>query len=103
MEQFNVINYDFNKQKFESYDVIPYFMECYNRAKNKPKTFKQFKEFIKSESLYQFWARCQYEIILLDWPCQKHSEKWDIHDQILMNLDTITRIIMKSINKYGSR
>ena len=95
MQSFNVINYNFNKQKFGAYNVMPYFIRCYEEEKKKPKTFEEFKQFIKKESRYQFWGRCEYEIILVDWPCQKIEEKWDVYDQIMMNLDIITDIVMK--------
>lgn len=124
MKQFNVINFNFNAKKFESYDVIPYFVRTYNDRVEKfheinfeasmsktqkefdeyknaleywkiPVSFHEFKKFIQDEARYQFWARCEYEIILVDWPCQKTEEKWDIYDQIMMNLDIITQIVME--------
>lgn len=126
MKQFNVINFDFNAKKFKAYDVIPYLVRKYNERvttceeleaelKNAtseteinlyidslkywkvPVTFDEFKEFIKSESQYQFWSRCEYEIILVDWPCQKTEEKWDVYDQIMMNLDIVTQIVMEEV------
>lgn len=100
MQSFNVINYDCNRQKFIAYDVIPYLVGAYkeykeNKYKNAPETFEEFKKFIKDESMYQFWSRCEYEIILVDWPNQKHEEKWDVYQQIIMNLDIITKIVME--------
>ena len=62
------------------------------------KALEDFKQFVKDESMYQFWGRCEYEIILVDWPCQRHEEKWDVYQQIIMNLDTIVEIIMKECN-----
>lgn len=126
MKQFNVINFDFNAQKFVAYNVIPYFVreyheqiERYNAAKLEleeaktedeikiaksnldywkvPVTFDEFKQFIKDRAQYQFWSRCEYEIILVDWPCQKTEEKWDVYDQIMMNLDVVTRLVVESI------
>jgi hypothetical protein len=41
-----------------------------------------------------FWSRCEWEIILMDWPCQRHEEKWDVHRQISMNIDIIVDILM---------
>ena len=128
MKQFNVINFNFNAKKFEAYDVIPYFVRAYNEqvegcntarleleaakteeeieiAKSSldywkiPVTFDEFKDFVKKESQYQFWSRCEYEIILVDWPCQKTEEKWDVYDQIMMNLDTVTKILMECVDK----
>lgn len=124
MKQFNVINFNFNAKKFEAYDVIPYLVreyyeqiERYNTAKLEleaaktegeikiaksnldywkvPQTFDEFKQFVKDRAQYQFWSRCEYEIILVDWPCQKTEEKWDVYDQIMMNLDIVTQIVME--------
>lgn len=103
MEKFNVINYNINRQKFEAYDVMPYLIECYKKEKKKPKTFEEFKKFIKDESMYQFWSRCEYEIILVDWPCQKVEEKWDVYDQIMMNIDILTNLIMEECKKRKKR
>ena len=97
MKKFNVINFDFNNNKFIYYDIIPYLVHCYEKEKNKPKTLKEFKEFIERKSLQQWWSRCEYEIILKDWPCGKTEEKWDIYDQIIMNLDIITNLLMKTV------
>lgn len=97
---FNVINFEFNSKKFEAYDVMPYFISCYKTVKRKkecPKTFEEFKEFIKSKSIYMYWSRCQYEIILVDWPCQETSKKIDVHEQIMMNIDLITEVLMKNV------
>lgn len=124
MKQFNVINFDFNAKKFEAYDVIPFFIQkykdrvdtCYQLEQDLQKAtseqerslyvdalkywkvpvgFDEFKKFVKSEAQHQFWSRCEYEIILVDWPCQKTEEKWDVYDQIMMNLDIITQIVME--------
>lgn len=128
MKQFNVINFNFNAKKFEAYDVIPYLVQEYyeqierhNTAKLEldaakteqeikiaksnldywkvPVTFNEFKEFVKSKAQYQFWSRCEYEIILVDWPCQKTEEKWDVYDQIMMNLDIVTKILMECLEE----
>lgn len=106
MEQFNVINYNCNAKQFERYDVIPHLVDEYNSLKKDkvrrkykplPVTFEEFKKFVKDESHYQWWGRCEYEIILVDWPCQCHEEKWDVHQQVMMNLDHITELVMKSV------
>lgn len=99
IKSFNVIYQNINTQKFEPYDVIPYFIDEYKElnSKSRPKTFEEFKEFIKKESLYMFWARCEYEIIIAGWPNKETQEKWDIHRQIMMNIDIVTRLVMESI------
>lgn len=103
MNSFYVINFDINRKIFEKYDVIPYLVRAYKELKKRktlqnhyplPTTFDEFKEFVKRESRYQFWCRCEYEIILKDWPCGMTEEKWDVHMQIMMNLDHVTQTLM---------
>ena len=104
MKTFNVIIYDTNHKKFVPYNVIPYFIHAYHELKEKkykklPETFEEFKKFVKDEGMYQFWSRCEYEIILVDWPCQKVEKKIDVWNQIEMNLDLVTKIVMEEITK----
>lgn len=99
MKSFNVINYDFNNRKFEAYDIMPYLIDCYQKSKHKPTTFEEFKEFVLSKSLYQWWSRSEYEIILVDWPCEKDWKKIDIYYQITLNIDIITEILIENIHE----
>ena len=99
VKEFNVCIYDCNRKKFVTYDIIPYLLRVYNEKEKKPTTFEELKTFVKDESMYQFWARCEYEISLVDWPCQELSKKIDVYEQIKMNLDTITNILINSIEE----
>ncbi len=90
---FYVIVWDCNSQVFKPYDIIPYLLKCYKGSKDKPKTFDDLKKFIEKQSMYMWWSRCEYEIILKDWPSGDKSEKWDIHKQVMMNINTIANII----------
>lgn len=96
MKPFYVIWQNFNAQKFEPYDIMKYLVRQYTEAKKKPKTFEEFKVFIKKEALHMYWGRCEYEIILAGWPNQDTQEKWDIYQQIMMNIDVITEILMEN-------
>jgi hypothetical protein len=116
MKSFNVIHYNINAKKFEAYDVIPYLVRAYNEQVEKhkefpndkywkvPVTFEEFKKFVQSESQYQFWSRCEYEIILSDWPPSNPpvEEKWDVYDQIMMNLDIVTTLLIENIKENQS-
>lgn len=99
MKQFNVIVEEINSRKFVPYDVIPYLNRCYQEKKDKPKTFEEFKTFIEKESMYQWWSRCEYEIILKDWPNGGIEKKIDVHQQVMMNIDIITEILMEEVTK----
>ena len=115
---FYVLMWDFNDDVLIHYDVMPYLRDCYKervkmdkkylRRKNcdtesksykkyykTPATLDEFKEFIKAESMYQYWSRCQYEMIVHGWPVRKNDYKIDIHEQIMMNIDIISDIFLK--------
>lgn len=97
---FYVINENINAKEFEKYDVMPYLIRCYDevkRKKTKPTTFDEFKEFVKDNSTYMYWARCQYEVVLQSWPCGNHDKKIDVHWQLMMNLDLVTRLLMENV------
>lgn len=98
---FYVINESINEQTFAPYDVMPYLVGCYKETKKdkRPITFDEFKEFVKSKSMYMYWSRCEYEIILLDCPNQKKHKKIDVHWQIMMNIDLATEILMRNVLK----
>lgn len=100
VKSFNVILYDPNKNRFVQYDVIPYFINCYKeKKKDKPKTFEEFKKFVQARSQYMYWSRCQYEIILSDWPCGETTYKLDVHEQIMNNIDLVTILVMNNVTK----
>lgn len=97
---FHVIYYNINTNKFEPYDIMNYLINCYTSIKNsesKPKTTDEFKDFINKNSQYMFWARCQYEIVLKDWPCGIKEKKIDIYWQIMHNIDIITHVLMLNL------
>lgn len=101
INKFNVILWEINSKKFIPYDVMPYFIREYksSKQKTKPKTFDEFKQFVKAKSLYMYWARCEYEILLSDWPNHSDTMKVDVHWQIMMNLDLVTKILMDNVTK----
>lgn len=98
--EFNVIIYNPNKEAFEPYNVIPYLLDQYKkiRPKNrKPTNKEEMITFIEAESRYQWWARCQYEVIISDWPTETTKEKWDIHKQVMMNISAIADALLKMV------
>ena len=104
IKEFNVIIHNPNSNKFEKYNVIPYFINCYKAQKgNKPVTYNEIRSFVISKSMYQFWARCQYEVILSDWPCGKTNHKLDVHEQIMNNIDIVTKIVIDNLPKKRTK
>lgn len=96
---FNVLIWNFNTQTIEEYNVIPYFVRKWKEEKDKSKfkSFDDIKEFVRSKSLYQFWSRCEYEMIVKGWPITKREIKLDVHEQIMMNLDLVTQVFINTI------
>lgn len=112
---FNVLRWDFNGDRLVHYDVLPYLRRCLEarkkrsktkryqkyaekdpkikRALGMPGTWEELKEVVKVESQYQFWGRSEYEMILTGWPPGKNDYKLDVHEQIMMNIDTVTDIL----------
>ena len=94
-KHFNVVDYNANEHKFVSYDVLPFFVEKYNRIKRgRPITFDDFKEMILSESFRQFYGRHEFEFDLVKSHCQKTV---DVDWQIRNNLDLITEMVMEQV------
>lgn len=103
MKPFNVIWFNFNGSEFESYNIMLYLVNRYKEYKEKDRlnTRDDIKEFIKTTSMYMWWGRCEYEIILEDWPCNEVHKKVDIYWQIMLNLDIIVDIFIENINYKG--
>lgn len=97
--EYNVCRFEPNSKEFITYDVIPYLKEQYDESRDKPVTYDEFKQFVEKESRYQYWSRCQYEIILSDWPGESIKRKVDVHQQIMMNLDIVTNVLMEKIRE----
>lgn len=95
MKHFNVIIESSNQ--FKPYDIIPYLIECYKKQKDKPKTFEEFKKFIKSCGMYRWWSRCEYEIVLQSWPTGRLEQKIDVYQQLMMNIDLVVEIVMDEV------
>ena len=118
MKQFNVIIE--NNGKFEPYDIMQYLKNSWydftksikeygeNDWYKYPKTLEEIKAWVKRTLKYQYWARCEYEIIISTWPSYTNSKgeeiirkdksrKIDIYDQCEMNIDTITELFIGEI------
>lgn len=98
MRKFNVIVEDHGR--FVPYDIMEYLLDRWKETYIKPYNFEEIREFIKKEAMYQWWARCQYEIIISDWPPSGKEEKWDVYKQIKMNLDNIVILFMENLKDY---
>lgn len=110
MIEYRVVIWNFSTDRVEHYNIMPYL---YRRLEEKRKkkqitledlTLERLKEFIDNESKYQFWARCEYEVILSSWPPRENGRKhkMDVYEQIHMNLDNIAKLMYDDLQKGNS-
>lgn len=114
--EYKVLMWDVNANTIKWYNILSYIKECwdektvesirqYRNAKRRkdpgdlsiycmPNTFEGIKAFILKECQYQFWSRCQYEIMVDGFPESNKPEKIDVYDQIEANIDVITTIFI---------
>lgn len=78
VQVFNVLWLNFSTKKVEYYDILPYFRDCWKDKRYRDevkviKSFDQLKEWIIGKSRYMYWARCEYEFLIANWPfgCKK--------------------------------
>lgn len=115
MRQFNVIIEDMGK--FVPYDMMPYLKRVWDNFRKKavkkqdkledgdywkyPETKEEIRKWVEREIKYQYWARCEYEIILSSWPprTEEKGKKIDIYEQCMMNIDLIVQLFTEDIYK----
>lgn len=96
---FYAIDDDVNSRVFTKYNVMPYFIRCYDkvrRKKNCPKTYEEIRKFLEGNSMYMFWSRCQYEVILKSMKTER-ERKIDVHNQIMNNFDLLVHLFMYNL------
>lgn len=105
MEKFNVITWDVNTKEIVLHDILPYFRRQYQKLKkeDRPVTKDQWVRFIEDHGKYMYWARCEYEILISQWPPHPDPDKnkhikIDVWDQIESNLSVIINILMSEVN-----
>lgn len=121
--EFYVLRWDFNTDRLEHYDVLPGFRAALKERKAAWKKYKASKrfakdvetgmisedalkryykypenlgeltDFIRNESAYRYWGKCEHEMIVHGWPVEKDDYKLDVHEQLMMNLPVIAKIL----------
>lgn len=100
MMTWNVYMGNFNSGRIETYNIFrnaAFREDCQKIVKKYRKTFKAdgtfdrktFAEEIRRELMYYFWSKYEWEVIIDHWPHsdQRHAEKVDVYDQVMLNWD----------------
>lgn len=64
--KWNVINYNINRDQMETLDIFKHykFDEFVHKHLKKCKTKEEFADKLRSELMYYFWSKAEYEIIV---------------------------------------
>ena len=100
MLKYNVWIYNINRQKMKVFNVFEHYgflRGIKNILLEKNSSIKDFSEQLKTEAMYYFWAKAEWEIVIQPWcGCQdveKAAEKIDVYDQLIINWDTFVKYI----------
>lgn len=88
MLEWNVLMSDFNLKGIKEFNVFDHwrFLEdCQKNARNNAKDFAKFCDKLHDDLLCYFWGKCEWEIIVSDWPLGQCDEKYDVYDQVMLN------------------
>lgn len=86
---------DINKKRIKVYNIFEHkdFMEDCDDAwkdyKNEHHDFSKFKKDIESDLMYYFWCKCEWEIVLSNFPPSDsfQKKKIDVYQQVKINWD----------------
>lgn len=113
---------NFNNGEVEKYDIMPaLYNEIYDDDGNISPNFcvydskfnrlpvdsiEKLYEFVDNELRYHFWAKCEYEFIVIDWPYKTDCEdvinnnravKIDVYEQLKPNMHNIVNLLWEEI------
>lgn len=65
--QWKVYYHDFNRNRIDPYDLFVHgkFPEYIRKHIEKCKTKEEFADKVKSELMYYFWSKCEWEVLLV--------------------------------------
>lgn len=93
MLNWNVYIENINAGRIDVFNIFDYgggcLVEKLKTLKDKCETKEEFLEEMDKELRYRFWSKCEWEIILSDWPpSQKFNDKKiDVYQQLKLNWD----------------
>ena len=106
--EWNVLCRDFGSSQIKIYNILGgLFLEKLAKdiKKHKIKNRDQLKDFLKSEFMYHYWSRSEYEIVIggLFSKYPDEFEKIDIWRQIEMNFDNLIDYIIREMQLFMTK
>lgn len=89
--EWNVFVHNINKRKIKVFNIFNHkrykqeIVELLNHRDDY--TLEEFKEKVKSSTMYYYWCKCEWEILIAPWvgDFYKESVKIDVYKQLEMN------------------
>ncbi len=103
--KWNVYVENFNSKKIEVFNVLKHYSfreECWNEARQLEDK-NEFGACIKHWLMYHFWSKCEWEIILSDWPPSGrfNDKKISVFDQVMLNWDVFIEYLWNNRDETG--
>lgn len=85
--EWNVYYHDFNHQKITTYNVFNHgsFNQEINQLSQKNLNKSEFTEQLRIITMYYFWSKTEWEVIVSPWVGKGDDEKIDVYDQLKLN------------------
>ena len=81
-------------KKFERINILKYYEDFIKQLKKKVNSYEEFSKELRSEMMYHYWAKCEWEVVLkkengrlymLPWPHRENDVGADITDDRLFD------------------
>ena len=89
--RWNVFYHNCNSRSIETFNVFEHgsFREYVKKAAKKYQSKEDFAKQLRSEVMYYFWSKCEWEVLVTPWisPRESEKKKVDVCWQIMNNWD----------------
>lgn len=98
--EWNVFYHDVNKKQIVTFNIFNHY--SFNKSVEKRlkecDDKEEFANGLKSDLMYYFWSKCEYEVIISPWVGSKDTKdiKIDIYRQVMMNWDIFLEYVWNS-------
>lgn len=99
--EWNVFVENINRRQIEIYNIFnhgSFKKDCDEAWREYKNSFQKFAENVKRSLMYYFWSKCEWEIILSDFPPSKkfQEKKVDVYEQVMLNWDRFIRYLFEA-------
>lgn len=87
--KWNVYYHDINARKIKTYNIFDHggFRRDVEQDLHRCKVRAEFEKLLKSNLMYYFWSKCEWEILISPWVGDAETIKVDVYDQVMLNWD----------------